>query len=109
MNRLALLAVVVSAAVCSAFGGATVSAASTGQTPDAAGKTQSWQGVDDVIEKLAEESGHPAPKPRGDADQGDLLLFAFLLAGAVGGFVAGYTFRGLFPRTRTPRVPEQSS
>jgi len=35
-----------------------------------------------------------------NTDQGDLLLFLFLLAGAVGGFVMGYCFRGLFPPRR---------
>ena len=36
--------------------------------------------------------------------KGDLLLFLFLLAGAIGGFIIGYTFRGLFPpRKRTAK------
>ncbi|MDD4892135.1 MAG: cobalt ABC transporter permease [Phycisphaerae bacterium] len=55
----------------------------------------SWAGVDDrVVGKFATEAGRPPVEPR---ISGDLLLFFFLLAGAVGGFVAGYVFRGLFP------------
>ena len=61
-----------------------------------------WEGVDKaVIEKVADQAGHPAAKPLIDVEHGDLLLFLFLLAGAAGGFVAGYAFRGLFP----PRTP----
>jgi cobalt/nickel transport system permease protein len=62
-----------------------------------------WKGVDDtVIEKTLIEAGHPPRKPYINTDQGDLLLFMFLLAGASGGFVAGYAFRALFPpRTAT--------
>ena len=57
-----------------------------------------WEGVDEtVIEKTAEEAGRPAGDPLIDTDQGDLLLFLFLVAGAVGGFIGGYCFRGLFP------------
>jgi len=57
-----------------------------------------WPGVDEsVIEKFAEQAGHPARKPFIDTDKGDLLLFFFLIAGAAGGFVAGYCFRELFP------------
>ena len=57
-----------------------------------------WAGVDEtVVEKYAEEAGHPARKPYINTDQGDLLLFFFLIAGTGGGFVAGYCFRELFP------------
>jgi cobalt/nickel transport system permease protein len=57
-----------------------------------------WEGVDKtVIEKFAADAGHAAREPYINTEQGDLLLFLFLLAGAVGGFVAGYAFRGLFP------------
>ena len=49
------------------------------------------------MEQVAEQAGHPARAPYLNTDQGDLLLFLFLLAGAVGGFIAGYTFRSLFP------------
>ncbi len=55
-----------------------------------------WPGVDEsVIEKVAKEHGKDARKPFINTDQGDLLLFAFLLAGVVGGFVGGYYWRGL--------------
>ena len=67
----------------------------------ASGRAASWSGVDEtVIEKFAEKAGRPAWKPFIDTDQGDLLLFVFLLAGAVGGFAAGYWFRVLFPPRR---------
>lgn len=61
--------------------------------PSAAGKDK-WPGVDEsVIEKFAKEHGREARDPLINTDQGDLLLFVFLLAGAVGGFVAGYYWR----------------
>lgn len=57
-----------------------------------------WSGVDEtVVKKFAEEAGRP---PSESYIKGDALLFFFLLAGAVGGFIAGYTFRGLFPPER---------
>jgi len=60
-----------------------------------------WSGVDEtVIEKFAEKAGRPAREPLINTDQGDLLLFVFLLAGIVGGFVGGYSFRALFPPRR---------
>jgi len=56
-----------------------------------------WMGVDEsVVEKFAEEAGHPARAPYINTDQGDMLLFVFAVAGACGGFVAGYYFRELF-------------
>jgi ABC-type cobalt transport system substrate-binding protein len=67
----------------------------------ATGHAASWSGVDEtVIEKFAEKAGRPAREPFINTDQGDLLLFVFLLAGAVGGFAAGYWFRVLFPPRR---------
>ena len=55
-----------------------------------------WPGVDEtVVEKYAEEAGHPSRAPFINTDQGDLLLFCFLVAGAIGGFVAGYSYRSL--------------
>jgi cobalt/nickel transport system permease protein len=66
----------------------------------------SWSGVDEtVIEKFAEKAGRPAREPFINTDRGDLILFVFLLAGAVGGFAAGYWFRVLFP----PRRKEDGS
>jgi cobalt/nickel transport system permease protein len=65
-----------------------------GENPsDSAGK---WSGVDEsVIEKVAKEHGHPPAEPLIDTERGDLLLFLFLIAGAIGGFVAGYSWRRL--------------
>ena len=55
-----------------------------------------WVGVDEaVVEKIAKEHGREARKPFIDLGEGDLLIFAFLLAGAVGGFAAGYYWRRL--------------
>lgn len=57
-----------------------------------------WSGVDEtVVEKFATEAGRPPRKPLINTDQGDLLLFVFLVAGTAGGFVGGYYFRELFP------------
>jgi ABC-type cobalt transport system substrate-binding protein len=57
-----------------------------------------WTGVDEsVVEKFAKEAGRPPREPFINTDQGDLLLFLFLVAGAVGGFTAGYYYRSLFP------------
>lgn len=61
-----------------------------------------WSGVDEtVVEKYAEAAGRPAWTPLINTDQGDLLLFFFLVAGTVGGFVGGYCFRELFPPEKT--------
>ena len=50
-----------------------------------------WPGVDEsVVEKYAKEHGREAREPFINTDQGDLLLFVFLLAGTIGGFAAGY-------------------
>lgn len=58
----------------------------------------SWSGVDEtVVEKYAKAAGYEPWEPFINTDQGDLLLFVFLVAGALGGFVMGYHFRTLFP------------
>jgi ABC-type cobalt transport system substrate-binding protein len=55
-----------------------------------------WTGVDEtVVEKIAKEHGREVRKPFIDLGEGDLQLFVFLLAGAVGGFAAGYYWRKL--------------
>jgi hypothetical protein len=55
---------------------------------------EKWQGVDEsVVQKIAKEHGREAREPFINTDQGDLLLFVFLLAGTVGGFAAGYYWR----------------
>ena len=63
-----------------------------------------WGGVDEsVVEKVAEEHGRAAWAPFINTDQGDLLLFVFLLAGTAGGFVMGYNFRKLFAKKQDER------
>ena len=62
---------------------------------------EKWSGVDKtVVEKYAIEHGMETRAPLINMDQGDLLLFVFLLAGAVGGFAAGYSWRMLTERKR---------
>lgn len=57
-----------------------------------------WSGVDErVVEHIAAQHGRSAREPFINTDKGDLFLFAFLVAGAAGGFVGGYLFRHLFP------------
>lgn len=64
--------------------------------PQAAHGADKWPGVDEaVVEKISREHGREAREPLINTDQGDLLLFAFLLAGAAGGFAAGYYWRVL--------------
>lgn len=61
------------------------------------GTSGQWPGVDEsVVERIAEEAGRPAREPYINTDQGDVLLFVFLTAGTVGGFIAGYQYRKLF-------------
>lgn len=60
-----------------------------------------WPGVDEaVVEKISREHGREAREPLINTDQGDLLLFAFLVAGAAGGFAAGYYWRVLIEGKR---------
>jgi hypothetical protein len=55
-----------------------------------------WPGVDEsVVEKYAEEHGRTAREPFINTDQGDVLLFMFLIGGIIGGFAAGYYWRML--------------
>jgi len=65
-----------------------------------------WSGVDEtVVEHFAEKAGRSAWTPLIDTDQGDILLFVFLLAGVIGGFVIGYYWRVLFgDNTRKPEA-----
>lgn len=65
-----------------------------------AGEAQ-WQGIDEkVVERIAKDAGRPAREPFINTDQGDLLLLVFLLAGTIGGFIAGYYYRDLFGKPR---------
>jgi len=60
-----------------------------------------WTGVDEaVVDKFAAAAGRQPVEPLVNTDQGDLLLFVFLVAGAAGGFVGGYYFRKLFHERR---------
>ena len=60
-----------------------------------------WGGIDEgIIEKVAREHGRIAWTPFINTDQGDLLLFAFLLAGVAGGFILGFYWRKLFFDTK---------
>lgn len=60
-----------------------------------------WIGVDEtVVERVASEHGRSAWTPFVNTDQGDLLLFIFLLAGVIGGFIIGYFYRKLFSEER---------
>ena len=69
---------------------------------------KSWTGVDEtVVEKYAAQAGRPAREPLINTDQGDLLLFVFALAGAGGGFVAGYYFHDLFGRRESKAEDEK--
>ncbi len=66
--------------------------------------SEKWPGVDEsVVEKYAKEHGREAREPFINTDQGDLLLFVFLLAGAVGGFIGGYYWRILIIE-KSPKV-----
>ena len=59
-----------------------------------------WEGVDKtVVERIAKEQGREAAEPLINAEQGDLMLFLFLIAGGIGGFCAGYCYRMLTERT----------
>ena len=57
-----------------------------------------WSGVDkSVVEKFAKEAGRSPSQPLVNTERGDILLFMFLLAGTVAGFIGGLYFRQLFP------------
>ncbi len=66
--------------------------------------SEKWPGVDEsVVEKYAKEHGREAREPFINTDQGDLLLFVFLLAGAIGGFIGGYYWR-ILTIEKSPKV-----
>ncbi len=69
---------------------------SAGLMSGAASAAEKWPGVDEaVVNKIAREQGRPERAPLIPTAEGDLQLFMFLMAGVVGGFVAGYYWRVL--------------
>ena len=65
---------------------------------------EKWPGVDEaVVRKFAREHGRDA-RELPFAPEGDLQLFMFLLAGAAGGFAAGYYWRVLTERRKSGSV-----
>jgi hypothetical protein len=75
-------------AVCVAWGLLIENHAATGQ----------WPGVDEaVIGRFVDESGQRSP-PLLDWVRGDVLLFAFLVAGLLAGFVLGFFARSTLGR-----------
>jgi len=57
---------------------------------------EKWAGIDEaVIEKYATDKGVEAAEPLFNVE-GDMLLFLFALAGAIGGFVMGYYWHKVF-------------
>jgi len=67
--------------------------------------SEKWPGVDEsVVEKYAKEHGREAREPFINTDQGDLLLFVFLLAGSVGGFAAGYYWKELMQNKKGQKI-----
>lgn len=70
--------------------------------------SEKWQGVDEsVVERYAKEHGREAKEPLINTDQGDLLLFVFLIAGVIGGFVAGYYWRMLIVEKKDQNKREE--
>ena len=59
-------------------------------------KKEKWAGIDEaVIAKYATDRGREAAEPLFNIE-GDMLLFLFALAGAMGGFVMGYYWHKVF-------------
>ncbi len=57
---------------------------------------EKWKGVDEsIIEKFAQDRGRISTEPFISVE-GDMLLFLFALAGAIGGFIVGYYWHKLF-------------
>lgn len=57
---------------------------------------EKWPGVDEaVVKKIAREHGREEAVSLIPAPEGDMQLFMFLMAGAAGGFAAGYYWRVL--------------
>lgn len=59
--------------------------------------TETWSGVDEVvIDRWATAAGRPPSAPVLEWLTGDILLFAFLVAGLTAGFAFGWVARSLF-------------
>jgi len=70
---------------------------------------EKWPGIDDaVVNKIAREHGRAERPSLIPAAEGDLQLFMFLMAGAAGGFVAGYYWRVLL-EGKNKRMGEKST
>lgn len=70
---------------------------------------KSWVGVDEaVVEKVAREHGREAKPPLVSTDNGDILLFIFLVAGVVGGFAGGYYWRMLVSEKKGPHQDKKA-
>jgi cobalt/nickel transport protein len=64
---------------------------------------EKWPGIDEaVVNRIAREHGRGEKPSLFPAAEGDLQLFLFLLAGTVGGFVAGYYWRVLLEGKNKP-------
>ena len=60
------------------------------------GHKEKWAGIDEaVVEKYASDRGREAAEPLFNVE-GDMLLFLFALAGAIGGFTMGYYWHEVF-------------
>ena len=69
---------------------------------------EKWPGIDDaVVNRIAREHGRAERPSLIPAAEGDLQLFMFLMAGALGGFVAGYYWRVLLEGKN--RRPDEKS
>ena len=75
--------------------------------------TPAWHAADDMVEEqFAAKQGTKPAAPAAE-DRGELPGFFAMLAGAIGGFIAGYCFRALFPPRpaqdgRTPHAPREA-
>ena len=64
---------------------------------------EKWPGVDEaVVNRIAREHGREEHASLIPTAEGDLQLFMFLMAGTVGGFVAGYYWRVLLEGKNRP-------
>ena len=68
-----------------------------------------WLGIDEtVVYVVARQAGRAPHSPIINLGRGDLEIFFFLAAGAIGGFVAGYHFRALFVGKNAGKVLSDS-